>query len=100
MADTSYRSIGRMPWSIFTCASGAVPADADGRGDLSPTEAERAGVSQHVLRGSPARPAGPVAAAGELTTDTAYRIPPTPPRERLRQRSRGTRLARPSPVDV
>src|SRR5437868_10195783 len=45
-------------------------ADADGRGDLSPTEAECAGVSQLVLRGAPARPEGPVAGAGELTTDT------------------------------
>ena len=42
-------------------------ADADGGGDLSPAEAQRAGLSQLVLRGALARPEGPVAGAGELT---------------------------------
>ena len=38
MVDTSYRSIGQMPSSIFTCASGAFPTDVDGRSNRSPIE--------------------------------------------------------------
>jgi len=42
-------------------------ADADGGGHLPPAEAQRAGLSQLVLRGALARPEGPVPAAGKLT---------------------------------
>ena len=68
-------------------------ADADGGGDLSPAEAERAGVSQLVLRVALAGREGPVAGAGELTAEASCWISPTPPREPLR-RSRAGRIGR------
>ena len=79
------RDLASDQWGNGRCQGQPVcGADAVGGGNLPSAEAQRAGVSEFVLRGAFEGPSRPIPAAGGLNAYHWGRISPTPPHERLR----------------